>query len=70
MWMLSLVELKSLIRSGRASRSVSLSGRFNGGDCSAIAAALMADLAAAGELQHEWHHLAGECRGIGQASLD
>jgi hypothetical protein len=47
-------------------RTTSLWGKLGGGDCSAIAAAFMSDIAGTSDLQHGWRHVAGDCRGIGR----
>jgi hypothetical protein len=63
-----LDELKQLIRSGQLPRLASLYGRLPGGDCSAIARVLMADLAAARLLRHEWHVAVADLPAVGEHS--
>jgi hypothetical protein len=66
-----LQELKTLIRAGYMPRLVSLYGSLGGGDCSAIAAAFMSDIAAIEErppgsvLRYLWSPVTGHLPRIG-----
>jgi hypothetical protein len=61
-----LVTLKLLLRAGRLQRFQKLWGQAPGGDCHAVAGALMADLVAAGE--HGWVWCRADCIRFGDHS--
>ena len=60
-----LDEIKLLLRIGAMPRLSTLWGRLPGGDCSAIADAMLLDLRDAGR-QHGWIHCVGDCIRIGE----
>jgi hypothetical protein len=61
-----LSNIKTLLRAGRLQRFQKLWGRAPGGDCHAVAGALMADLTDAG--QHGWVWCRADCIRLGDHS--